>query len=251
MLTTPGHVTTLIGYGRDVNSRLFFVRSDEGATPYERVYLGDDPLGEWVLLFVPLPGRIYLAAETAELVARSYFSALLRRKEHAALHQSLRAGKMRLRLRTYATRSGEYKARLKERGVPDDVADRHRLISTSNWIWVVELQDPKLSQRTRRCVIGEVVIDATSDPIDPNVLFGNLPGRHYSWANDWEPLERRTEHYRPYLSDTALHDAPTASAAEIRPLNLPAAGAELQPLRRYVQRLRRTWKNRSRTRRRR
>ena len=106
----------------------------------------------------------------------------------------------------------------------------------SNWIWVVELQDARLSVLTRRCVLGEIAIDATSDRIEPHALVGNLPTRHYEWHGSRDPSELPVADYEPYLSDTALHDAPTAEEADVPRLDLPVA--ESEPVKRAVQRLR-------------
>jgi hypothetical protein len=207
LLTTKEHVTVLIGYGRDKKGKLFFIRSDEGQAPYVPVYAGTDPLGEWDLLFVPMPGRIYLPAESAEHAARTIFTSLLRKPEHRGLRRELPT---LLRLRTHVRQMGEYKARLSRRNVPPEAVDRHRYTPTSNWAWVVELQDPRISDDTRECVVGEVVIDATSDRLDPNPLFGNLAGYAYAWGDADELIKQSISYTGPYTTDCALHDAPRA-----------------------------------------
>lgn len=212
VLTTPGHVTVLIGYGRDDTGQLFFIRSDEGTGPYVRVYEQEDPLGRWDLLIVPLPGRIYLPGEAAELTGQNLFRGLLRRPEHQEVAKTV--GRM-LRLRTYVCEAGEYKANLASRGLPAEAVILHQAVGTSRWIWIVELQDPRLAATTRECVLGEIAIDATSDRLDPNPLFGNLPGYSYIWSDD-EPTPRQREISggTPYLSATALHDTPAGGVAK-------------------------------------
>jgi len=215
ILTTRRHAVVLIGYGRDTKGRLFFVRHDDEHAPYERVYKNSDPLGEWDLLFAALPGKVYLAGESAESFARSLFTSLLRLPPHLALRRHLPT---RLRLRTYLARAGDYKVRLARRSMPAQALD-HRNVPTSKWIWVVELQDPKLARETLRCVIGELAIDATSDRRDPNPLFANLEGRSYVWVPDSnEPLERQIDYFAPYTTGCALHDAATAPPIPKRPL---------------------------------
>jgi hypothetical protein len=221
ILTTREHVTVLIGYGRDLRGRLFFVRCDEGNGPYEPVYADEDPLGEWDLLMVPVPGRIYMPAEAAERFARPTFRSLLRRPEHAALRARLPQSSDHYRLRTYALNAGEYKRRLDERGMPLDIAAAHKAVGTSKWIWVVELQDASLAKRTRQCVLGELVIDPTSDEREPNRLFGNLPGRRYTWTDGGINLhEAEASLGVPYLSGTAIHDAPTAPPFQTPPTSV-------------------------------
>lgn len=208
LLTTEGHVTVLIGYGRDRAGRLFYVRSDEGEGPYRVVYDTDDPLGEWNLLFVPTPGRIYLSGEGAEATARRIFQGLLRQRDHKDLQKRLPA---KLRLRTYATQAGDYKVRARQRGISEAIDNRLRFVGTSNWVWVVELQDPTLAERSRRCVLGEVTIDATCDHFDSNPLFGYLLGNSYIWDDGrMLPSRHPGEDASPYFSGTAVHDAPSA-----------------------------------------
>jgi len=171
------------------------------------VYDSDDPLGDWNFLFVPTPGRIYLSGEVAEDTARVIFHGLLRQSDLANVHKRLATP---LRLRTYATQAGDYKVRLSERGVPLIVSQRLRFVGTSNWVWVVELQDPALAG-SRRCVLGEIVIDATCDQTDANPLFGYVLGDSYVWDDGRElPVRNPGDDSTPYFSGTAIHDAPSA-----------------------------------------
>jgi hypothetical protein len=212
ILTVRNHVTVLVGYGRDKNGELFFVRSDESRSPYQRVYRSDDPLGRWSLLMVPRPGdrQIYMPGEVAEQEACQILTGLLR-AEHRDLWRYLSRRRRSLRLRSYVVRSGAYKVLLKRRGVPADVVRSHSRVGTSKWIWVTELQDPEIARNHRRCVLGEIAIDATSYEGDPNYFFANLPGAAYVWQHD-----ERTPHsvpvdlYEPYASGAAIHDAPSA-----------------------------------------
>jgi Papain-like cysteine protease AvrRpt2 len=229
VLATSGHVTVLIGYGRDRAGRLFYVRSDEANGPYTVVYDTDDPLGGWNFLFVPTPGRIYLSGEVAEDAARLIFQGLLLQRDHASLRKRLSGP---LRLRTYATQAGDYKVRLPERCISRTIDQRLRFVGTSNWVWVVELQDPALAM-SRQCVVGEIVIDATCDQIDANPLFGYLLGDSYVWDDGRElPVRRPGEDASPYFSGTAIHDAPSADLP--RPRLITRARARRQRLRRTL-----------------
>jgi hypothetical protein len=167
---------------------------------------------------VPLPGRIYMPAETAERFARMTFRSFVRRDEHAALRVRLPSHSDNYRLRTYVVNAGDYKHKLLTRGVPPDVALAHQLVGTSKWIWVVELQDDTLAASSRRCVLGEIIIDATSDEHDPNLLFGNLLGRRYTWTEAGQLFGADASPGEPYTTGTAIHDAPTAP-----PLRRPPA----------------------------
>lgn len=72
ILTTANHVTILIGYGRDPDGTLFFVQTDESNGPYNRYELAD-LVNSWRLLLVPVPGKIYLSGESAEVKAQTFF----------------------------------------------------------------------------------------------------------------------------------------------------------------------------------
>jgi hypothetical protein len=203
ILQVPGHAVVLIGYGRDTNGKLFFIRSDEGSAPYQRIYRDDDPIGHWDRLIVPFPGKIYMTGEVAERAARQAFAALLRaRRQESSIYD--------LRLRTYVARVSDYKRDLIDRGVPPEIAASHRFVGTSNWIWITELQDPAVASRSRRCVIGEIAVDATSNQEDPNLIFGNLPGVKYIWPDEGSVavVDETAPTYDAYETGTAIHDLP-------------------------------------------
>ena len=92
--------------------------------------------------------------------------------------------------------------------MPTAVIPWHVSASASHWVWVVELQDRDLAAEGRRCVLGEVVIDATSDDQWPNPLFANLPGLLIRWPSLGDATEEaETEPLaQPYLTGCALHD---------------------------------------------
>jgi|GEM_PF-1866227 len=208
VLATHGHATVLVGYGRDRAGRLFYIRSDESKGPYTVVYGSEDPLGAWNYLFVPTPGRIHLTGEFAEFYANEMFQGLLKQEDNAALRRRL-GGK--LRLRTYVTQAGDYKTRAPQRGVCEAIHRSHRLLPTSDWVWVVELQDPVAAASSRHCVLGEIVIDATCEQADLNPLFGYLAGFSFLWEDGRTlPLQTAREDSTPHFSGTALHDVPSA-----------------------------------------
>ena len=82
---------------------------------------------------------------------------------------------------------------------------RHSVFPLSNWVRVTELQDRAAAENGRRCVVGGVVIDATSDHYDPNFLVGNLPGYWLGWrttAPEWHSVAGEPDLYE---SGAALH----------------------------------------------
>ena len=149
-----------------------------------------------------------MSGESAENEGRRIFRVLLDDGPHGSLPRTLNR---RLRIRTYAIQAGTYKVQMLARGVPEDVFRSHRRIGTSNWIWVVELQDRKLAAASRRCVVGEIAFDATSDQSNPNPLFGHLPRMSYVWPDPRrKPREIKIGDYAAYATGAAAHDAPAA-----------------------------------------
>jgi hypothetical protein len=209
------HARVLIGYGADDHGELFFICNDDARGPYLAIQDAETAYAEaevedaeavtWERLVVPVPGRIYLAGEPAE---REGALALRRELAKAAdlseILKSVEDGDTRVR--TYVSEIADYKRRLRGRGVPPEVVAHHARISCSHWVWIVELQDRSLAAKGRRCVLGEVVIDATSDGLKPNFLFANLPGRVMRWEALGGPtLSADVPKGEPYETGCALH----------------------------------------------
>lgn len=207
-LSTPKHLTVLTGYGYE-NGELFFLRSDDRVGPYERIAPWDgnedDRAARWDVLLVPVPARLHVRGETAELCAietlREQGGAT---KDTTAILGEERDGK--LRLRTYAIESADYKAALKGRGLANDVVLHHQLTPASGWVWITEFQ--RRTASGKRCVIAEVAVDATSHPGDPRPLFANLPCRLVSWLQgENEPRAKTTGQHDLYESAIELRGA--------------------------------------------
>jgi hypothetical protein len=216
MLLSQSHAKVLIGYGREKGSdELFFVCHDDAKGPY-RAIQGikslADPLGTEDSsgagdrrLVAPLPGRIYLAGEAAERAARSFFRSQLNdRTELDDQRKLFEQGN--LRLRTYVTEIASYRRLLRSRGLPPGIAGLHARMIASHWIWVTELQDCRLADEGKSCVIGELVVDSTSDDRTPHLLFANLPGILMSWPEINSPgIGVKTEPYPPYETGCKIH----------------------------------------------
>jgi hypothetical protein len=190
----------------DDDPGLFFVRHDDFRGPYIKTPAPPrDPLGNWQAIMIPLPGKIYLAGEAAEEHGWFVFDRECRRRDELKGHlEKLERGEYRTR--SYVTQIASYKASLWDRGLPDEVVKWHTRVSGSNWVWVVELQDVAASKEGPDCVVGEVVIDGTSDDLEPFQLFANLPGFMMRWAEPDAPTSlRRCSETQLYRSGCALH----------------------------------------------
>jgi hypothetical protein len=203
LLLAREHAKVLVGRGiDDQTGDPFFVCHDDAAGPYQ--VIPNSELEGWEDLVVPLPGRIYISGEAAEEAGEFVIRKELEfRRELKRYRQAVADGKTRLK--TYVVPAAYYKTALRERGLPTDVIRWHVNVSTSNWIWIVELQDLPAANRGRKCVIGEVAIDATSDKLWPNPLFANLPGTGLRWLTSERQLRQETSQSDLYDSGAALH----------------------------------------------
>jgi hypothetical protein len=203
VLATPGHLTAIIG-AREGPGGLEVIRCDDerGAYCPQKIDLTPEGAERWTLLFVPLPGRIYLLGEDVARPARAQLADLMRAPQFG--RPSLRG--RTLRFREYVTDSRRYKKALQERGLPDRTVAGHLQVPCPRWIWVAEIQDAKLAALAQPCTLAEIAIDATSDREHPQFLFANLPGLRASWSAHADTPEVVGDQgsFQPYRSGTAL-----------------------------------------------
>lgn len=236
-LVYDDHMVAIIGCGQDEHG-FYAIISDDANGAYLRVrpqVPGRDVAAGngaprdgrlWRSLLIPLPGRIYLAGEAVQVFAAHGFGQLLQKlpsvvpepsdvKTPPSSTEPEIPGHLHLQIRTYATHSRAYKAVLDARGLPAAVAERRIHIPMPRWIWVAELQDATLANNGDDGVVGELIVDATSDALQPVVIDGNMgaQGVEYSggaWhlvSNDAEPGGRfgsRALGPAIYRSGTAL-----------------------------------------------
>lgn len=163
---SSSHAWVGVGYAWEQNGDLTLYRHDDAYGPFIRIgdpfNEPDEPHRPWVSALTPLPPKIYMSAERAELIGRWLFIAKLlpRLGPDDPLVEAAIAGE--LGFLTYGMRGSHYKQQLRNReGFDPVVAREYRL---SNWprnIWVVEAVDRRL-RGTDRPVLGEVIIDTTA-----------------------------------------------------------------------------------------
>ncbi len=179
LLVTPEHASVLIGY-RNTPDGLQFVASDDARRPYRTIDTWNLPATEaWQLLIIPLPGRIYLAAENAQVTARAVLLELLHGDPaQAGIADELRQG--RLRLQTYASTAADYRRHVRMRaGFPAEARMPLATSPASHWLWITELQDPLAPPGAD--TVAEIATDATGDQWTPNALFALVPGAVLRW----------------------------------------------------------------------
>lgn len=163
------HAWLVVGYTRKTSGAhqsLTLYRHDDNAGPYIRV---DDPWNEtskdhkdWTHTVVPLPAKIYMTADRAELIARFWFERWIDQKDTTGVLRGAQdAGK--LTYRTYGIDVSQYKSNLNKRQHFDaTVAAQYRLSPWPRNLWVVEAIDRRLAWGSP-CVLGEVIIDPTAN----------------------------------------------------------------------------------------
>lgn len=187
---SQNHVWLIVGYtrkGSAAHSQLTLYRHDDAAGPYIRV---DDPWNEpsashqpWLQVIIPLPPKIYMTGERAEVVGRWWFEQWLQTAPATNPLKEVQA-KGELTFRTIGMDSSDYKFGLAKRhGFDSDIARRYRMAPWPRNLWIVEAVDRTLRGDPGGSVLGEVIIDPTANhyasPHEPGILAAHAPG--YWW----------------------------------------------------------------------
>jgi hypothetical protein len=198
-----GHAWVLVGYTRSHENddpRIVFIRQDDEVGPYQVVPdFNFDDYSPWEYLIVPLPPKLYVAGEEAEVEGREWLARAFAR-DGIVFDPQIYA------LRTTAMLSNEFKSGLEARGVPANQAASLRRASMSRWIWVVEAVDRSLRRSQEPAVLGEVIIDGTDH------------------ARDRRPLAVRTPHSLRVFSPDTRRQRIAVSAAPTPPLRFAREG---------------------------
>lgn len=190
---TQDHAFTIVGWSRDSQTgRILFTRHDDQRGPYLTVHnpLDDkvvDPVahnyGPWRTLQAPLPPDLWLEPEAAEryagyvLRAQSAQTAkvLADRNTHVEdLDTLITAG--RLALRTYPILSESFKSALSGLGLDRAHVREYRRTRMPRHVWVVEAIDRDRRRAGQPCVVGEIILDATSSEGEPKTLALRIHG---------------------------------------------------------------------------
>lgn len=193
------HAFVLVGYERvrpgEPDERITFFRHDDETGPYIAVEnFRFDDYAPWEYLVVPLPVKVYVAGEAAEVVGEAYLRQAL--EDHPSEGGGTLLAGMSDPKRPYSFRatvllSNEFKAGLDERGVPPVLAAVYRRMQMSRWVWVIELVDRVRRNQSEPYVLAEVVLDATDHVRDRRVLAYRVPGVVAQWDPDADRIARR------------------------------------------------------------
>lgn len=189
-----GHAFVLVGY-RPTRSptgevRIAFIRQDDEEGPYQLV---DSPAldayAPWEYLIAPLPEKVYVAGEKAELVGRGRLTQTLTALGSGwakKLTERIRTGEVTFR--SAVVRSNTFKTELLKRGASESLSAIYMRMQMPRWIWVVEATDRDARDKGEPCVVAEAVIDATDHLRDLHVLAWRLEDRLWHWLPDEDLL---------------------------------------------------------------
>jgi len=150
-------------------------------------YSGGEQIANIAGIIVPLPRGVPLTSEQAELKA-----ALLIRYLHWVIQEPLPDD---IVLRTYLIPSNEYKQRIEDSKMDVFVKRLYRGKPLPRWIWVIEIgsvDSYNSPEPSRWMISGEVLIDATSNPLTPD--FAAL---HYITPDRGILITMKPEHEEP------------------------------------------------------
>lgn len=181
-----GHAFVLVGYRRTDpgtrDERIQFIRQDDEVGPYQVVQnFNYDQYSPWEYLVVPLPSKLYLSGEEAEVIGVARLkAAYLRIGQQLDLNVTT--------FRTTPMRSNDFKTGLEIRGMPENQAAIYRRMPMSRWVWVVEAVDRRLRAASKPCVLAEAIIDATDHARDRHVLAWRYGTSLSQWIPDLDAV---------------------------------------------------------------
>lgn len=180
VLSTPSHLTVLIGYSVGERNSTNWIRSDDNLGPFEYVTTWnpsdqtDERLGRWQSVLVPLPGRIHVPAENAFAAAMGHLERIATATDGPAeLKPLLERGV--LESRTFAIESARFKRDLSSSSRPPEIMEHYLPLPMPVWVWVMELYADNDGPMR---ILGSIVLDATSSKHHPSVVAADLDG----WA---------------------------------------------------------------------
>jgi hypothetical protein len=206
MVYSKDHAWVVVGHkGRSADGEALpeavLFRHDDARGPYLRV---EDPWAEpeaahkiWKGAIPPLPQKMYMTSERAELVGeRRLRRRLDRLSPDSALWNLYQGNFANLTVRTYGMKAIDYLAKLDGRypAELDELAALYCLQHWSRWIWVVELVDRTRLNRGEPCVVGEAIIDGTASNLssinDPVLIARRLWDEAVAYSPDYEVTRR-------------------------------------------------------------
>jgi hypothetical protein len=169
------HAFTLVGWRHTDYNRVELIACDDQQGPYERIAdpLADEVLerGDWWSVMLPLPSKVYLSADGAEIGAINMVLTGAARangglgdeqdRDFAAFAEHLEVLDGPISIRTRLLQGRRFKAAL-DKSRPAAVRRLYRMAHLPQYVWLVEFQDREARRRGDPPVLAEVVLDSTS-----------------------------------------------------------------------------------------
>lgn len=190
------HAMVICGYiRRSGASDVSFIVNDDRRGPYLRVDNTvedvDYESGEryaWDAVLVPVPEKLWMAAEAAEragctqLLAAARVASIAGFAAASVVESKHAAGE--LSVRTYAISGTRFKERVRKHYSDPNIVREYSLLRLPRYVWVVEAIDRQTRDENKgsdrddnaKCVLAEVLFDATASDQQPNILATRLPG---------------------------------------------------------------------------
>lgn len=191
---TKDHAFVIVGWSRDPDNpgRIQFTRHDDQQGPYLTV---ENPLddkvtnpvrydyGPWQTLQVPLPPDLWLEPDAAERTggialrgASAKVAGILAARGEDVEDLDTLIDQHRLAMRTYPILSETFKAVLPNLGMDPVHVSEYRQLRLPRHVWVVEAVDRAKRAAGEPCVVGEMILDATSAQFSPEMLATRVHG---------------------------------------------------------------------------
>jgi hypothetical protein len=223
-------LTKLVGNPRSGDLVSRFIVNDDQRGAYCRLPLSGGPSTEYQFSFdedikylmVPLPEKVFMTAEIAELIALDFARGVSNRRIELAgevtgnpadwnvdpeFYEKLLSGK--IVSRTYLIYGWKYKSRALRNSAPGRLTRELMRTEFPRYVWVTEFSEPERaihSDPCQRLIRGHAVVDATGSRFWDSALVVDLPGLSLFWHFDPEkpasPVSiviRADKEYDPYF----------------------------------------------------
>ena len=176
ILTEDDHAFTLVGWHQGAEG-IEFIACDDQVGPYGGVTYTPDK-SKWSGIMVPVPPKLFLSGEAAEMWAYSTFQIEVDEAQEGQVDPAPEATRIveglnekdrPVSVRSHLVLAREYKAMLADRGLDEPAIRLLRLASLPKWVWVVEFQERSQRVDGKACVFAEVVLDSTSSDELPEI----------------------------------------------------------------------------------
>lgn len=206
----------------------FLVHDDQRGV-YRRLPIGDDNTEPYPFRFdrdiryliVPIPEKVFVTAEVAELIAADTLKQIsVARFDLARSALGDAAWNVgsevydnivndRLIARTYLTYGWKYKARMLRNGASERLTSELLLTEFPRYVWVTEFSTLDSAAQTNPCdrrIVAHAVVDATGSRFWGSALVADTPGLTLTWLHDpaapTQPVRiavRADDSFMPYM----------------------------------------------------